>query len=561
MFVFCFFLLLFTVVGNIVIMVDAIVPARAIQVIIVAVTQDDPKQLSVFRMGELDALTQLSLQCVSNLSNEQKQQWSKFQHRPPTDVYSPFIITYLPSTECAQFIMHRSITLKAIYECWAFGNSIATCLQNLQTFPLTSMAPFLSEDSTFSVKLQSCGVSFKTDQSDYIRELFHIIPFKGKVNASNPQYEFRIFIDCGMPRTTLTKEDSVPDVRVDQSMVRSCMFGRLICNGRSYAHNYALNERRYIGPTSLPPTLSFIMGNFVGACPGRIIFDPFVGTGSILIGCAVLGAHCIGSDFDWKVLHGALRGAKGNIFDNFSQYNLPRPELICSDQSQLLWNAQRKAVPTFDGIVCDPPYGVRAGARKSGRVGPIRTVVPDEYGIHIPSSQPYDVEDVIADLLDMSAQCLKFNSLLVYLLPSHADMSDDDLPRHPCLETVHVSQQLLRARFVRRLIVMRKVKDWSTELKFVRRDKSVDPNPPLYASVKDLINLDQPISTTVQETDSISKAEVRRRQRAAVRLSLKQQGIRKEKRSDRRARLALVGSGQLPPEVVQNKLPQQKNDE
>jgi tRNA (guanine10-N2)-methyltransferase len=67
------------------------------------------------------------------------------------------------------------------------------------------------------------------------------------------------------------------------------------------------------------------MANQVQARGGAVVFDPFVGTGSILIACAHFGALCLGSDIDWLVLHGKTKGATHNVMDNFRQYQLPMP--------------------------------------------------------------------------------------------------------------------------------------------------------------------------------------------------------------------------------------------
>ena len=55
----------------------------------------------------------------------------------------------------------------------------------------------------------------------------------------------------------------------------------------------------------------------------------------------------------------------------------------------------------LDAIVCDPPYGVRAGARKSGsRRAVVRKVPEAHLKDHIPQTQPYSAQDVMGDLLD-----------------------------------------------------------------------------------------------------------------------------------------------------------------
>ena len=68
----------------------------------------------------------------------------------------------------------------------------------------------------------------------------------------------------------------------------------------------------------------------------------------------------------------------------------------------------------FDAIICDPPYGVRAGGKKS---------VPKSHPVtctetHIPSTDPYTFEECLSDLLHLAAKHLKLGGRLVFFLPS-----------------------------------------------------------------------------------------------------------------------------------------------
>jgi tRNA (guanine10-N2)-methyltransferase len=106
--------------------------------------------------------------------------------------------------------------------------------------------------------------------------------------------------------------------------------------------------------------LSLIMANQALARPGSIILDPFVGTGSFLISCSHFGAFTLGSDIDGRQIKGT--GEKTGIQSNISQYSLGNRVLgtLVSDIAHHPW----KDGEWFDAIVCDPPYGVRAGAKK-----------------------------------------------------------------------------------------------------------------------------------------------------------------------------------------------------
>lgn len=141
--------------------------------------------------------------------------------------------------------------------------------------------------------------------------------------------------------------------------------GRFIASGaRDLVQKYDLKKRSYLGTTSMDAELSLVTANMALARPGSFILDPFVGTGSFLVSCSHFGAVTIGSDIDGR----QIRGSKENsgIQANISQYSLENliiGQVVC-DIAHHPW----KFRPWFDAIVCDPPYGVRAGAKKISQI-------------------------------------------------------------------------------------------------------------------------------------------------------------------------------------------------
>jgi tRNA (guanine10-N2)-methyltransferase len=171
-------------------------------------------------------------------------------------------------------------------------------------------------------------------------------------------------------------------------------FGRWIADGgRNIISKYDLKKRVYISTTSMDAELAMITANMALAAPGKLFYDPFVGTGSFPVACSHFGAHTLGSDIDG-------RSAKGtpdqNIGRNFEQYGLSSLWL-CNFVSDLT-NTPLRISRCFDGIVCDPPYGVREGLRVLGRKNGL-------------GKEPVYIDGVAAHLYDCSLSL--FSSFLL----------------------------------------------------------------------------------------------------------------------------------------------------
>ena len=138
--------------------------------------------------------------------------------------------------------------------------------------------------------------------------------------------------------------------------------GRYIGSGQR--HNilkYSLKKRDYINTTSMDSELALLTANLTLAGPDKIFYDPFVGTGSFPIACSHFGARTLGSDIDGRM----VRGKNGkDIRTSFRQYGLLDRYLdgFISD----LTHTPLREGRWLDGIVGDPPYGVREGLKVLG---------------------------------------------------------------------------------------------------------------------------------------------------------------------------------------------------
>jgi len=153
--------------------------------------------------------------------------------------------------------------------------------------------------------------------------------------------------------------------------------------------------------------LSLLTANMSLVAPGKVVYDPFCGTGSFLVAAAHFGGIVAGSDMDGRVVRGkckdskVLPSRKGKVEDrarrgdgvakgneagrgersakgNLKQYGLEGMWLdgFVAD----LTNSPMRILPFNDGnesgrskpkrwldcIVCDPPYGIREGLKVLG---------------------------------------------------------------------------------------------------------------------------------------------------------------------------------------------------
>ncbi|KAF8019998.1 hypothetical protein BT93_G0631 [Corymbia citriodora subsp. variegata] len=293
----------------------------------------------------------------------------------------------------------------------------------------------------------------------------------GRVNLRNPEHKFWL-----METDDYGANNGLPPV-----VQKRIFFGREVGGAdRKLLPTYQLKSRTYLGPTAMDAEIAFLMANQAMVKPGKLVYDPFVGTGSILIAAAHFGAMTMGADIDIRVVRDG-RGPDCNVWSNFKQYGLPMPiGLLRADNNLPPWRPGLKEV--FDAIICDPPYGVRAGGRKSGGrkllkgvVGPY-TVPDDKRTDHIPSTAAYSLVECVHDLLDVAAKMLVLNGRLVFFYPvlREDESAENHFPEHPCFVLVSASEQILSSRYSRVLLTMVKRGPYTKEIEEVARLKHLE---------------------------------------------------------------------------------------
>jgi tRNA (guanine10-N2)-methyltransferase len=224
---------------------------------------------------------------------------------------------------------------------------------------------------------------------------------------------------------------------------------------------YDLKKRRYISTTSMDAELALVTANMVRAASGKLIYDPFVGTASLLIACAHKGAMTMGSDIDGRSIRG---NADKNTITNYQQYGLLQTYLdsFVSD----LTHTPLRPIKLLDGIVCDPPYGVREGLKVLGtKDGANRgAIMIDGVEAHlrpgfIYPKKPYSFDAMLDDILDFAANMLVEGGRLCMWMPS-ANEDDVELaiPHHPALTIISICVQPFN-KWSRRLLTYQRLSD------------------------------------------------------------------------------------------------------
>jgi len=394
--------------------------------------------------------------------------------------HSPLWYVWLPSDDLARKIVERSILTKALIEVWGEGEDdeeLNASIADATTFlPPDAQKQFLAENTTFKVVNEDFGFRERGTSVDpfgpvrrRMETLAPVVQFKGKAKMKDFDNLFYHVETCCSAHGH--KETGLP-----MDIPARKYFGRVVGlgKGRAAIPMYDLTKRRYLGPTSMDVELGLIMANMIHARSGGVVWDPFCGTGSILVSAAHFGAMTLGTDIDIRVIKFGKVDKKTNeqvdVWSNFSDYGLPAPiGLLRMDLHKHSFAFKQTHTEGFlQGVVGDPPYGVRAGGRKSGgrkrnNDGSVPRV-PDKFkNDHIPSTVPYPFSECMDDLMDNASRLLGVGGRLAFFMPCAADADDarcagaDETPSHPMLRLVAKSDQMLSTRWGRRLVTFEKI--------------------------------------------------------------------------------------------------------
>ncbi len=459
-----------------------------------------------FRVAEL-----LQLMKLFNIDGE-------LLESPPKGMSSDvFQYMEIPSAEAAAQLCSRSVLIKSIYEVWTHGETflnLTNSLKELSNANTSSVLPgTLPAGESWHVEVVPLYKSMKIDEKERCRAaLSFLVDRFGDMtpHPKNASLTVCLVADYHAHKQAIAASTFVETDGANVPTV-ACFCGRLLGRGgmKEELTKYQLKKRLFLGPTSLDHVLSMLMCNLAGVQRRHMVLDPFVGTASLLVAASHLKAYCMGSDIDIRVLKGGMyagasrdsnakkaaeTGARtsrkvdggekiretatsnskfgGSIErttrENFHAYGLTPPEIVRMDLHNI--EKHMDLVPAggeegmFHCIVTDPPYGIRAGGRKTGRSDGLRyEITADRRNTHIPATQNYPVEEVMLDLLHAAAKVLVHGGTLCYLIPTPYDFVNSDLPSHPCFELEQVCVQNLSTRHGRSAVLLRKVCAYTDE--------------------------------------------------------------------------------------------------
>ncbi|PHH68524.1 hypothetical protein CDD80_7445 [Ophiocordyceps camponoti-rufipedis] len=367
-----------------------------------------------------------------------------------SSLLSPLCLVRLPSAEAAQRLIRRSILAQSIHEFWGSGQDLDALHESVKERSQHLWPQYLQPSFKFVFE------SYQGARSDVLKlsiiNSFGYLPFKGPIRMSRPDHVFTIFELWPYDSPVLGIEN--PDMMY---------LGRLVaCSSRDVILRFDLKKRSYISTTSMDSELSLVTANIALAAPGKLFYDPFVGTGSFPIACAHFGAVGWGSDIDGRVIRGT--GGCKSLKGNFEQYGLTNHvgDFFAAD---LINTPIKETHRLWDGIVCDPPYGVREGLRVLGIRDPTKTPWLVEKGIiqaalpdFVPPKKPYSFMAMLDDILAFASATLVDDGRLSFWMPTANDEQEIPVPSHPCLSLVVVCVQNFN-KWSRRLITYRRIPD------------------------------------------------------------------------------------------------------
>ncbi|KAL4977533.1 hypothetical protein BDW66DRAFT_158881 [Aspergillus desertorum] len=383
------------------------------------------------------------------------------------DQISPYCIVRLANEETARTLISRSILARDIFELWGHGTTYGALHVDVRRRTQHLWEQY--KQASFKFSVDSFAGKRSSAQKTEIIQSFSYLGFEGPILMKNAEQDFWVmeqYYDrthnpaaaAGISQPPLLAgPDAVPvNIYLARKIAESC---------REVVNKYDLKKRRYISTTSMDAELSLITANMAHAAPGKLFYDPFVGTGSFSVAAAHFGAVTLGSDIDGRSFRGKEmhKWKMTGVQLNFQQYEISSKFGDCFTSD--LTNTPLLGKQFLDGIICDPPYGVREGLRVLGSRDTSRRkeeLIIDGVPAHrrpgyIPPKKPYGFEAMMNDILTFAARTLVTGGRLCMWMPTSGEEETElSVPMHENLEVLSISVQPFN-NWSRRLITYRRL--------------------------------------------------------------------------------------------------------
>lgn len=235
----------------------------------------------------------------------------------------PFLLVWLPTEADAAAVAERCVLLRSVHRLFAASAESpvalaahfmqrrqreaadgAELLPSGQSRPASHAAtadallwplrPRLGATRSFRYAVETVERKFSAADKRAVIDLFAVDGHDGPADMRAPMEDFTVFIVHAQPARGTT--GGTPFLfALHTGFVCASQRLRIL-------DFYSLKTRPYIGTTSMPPELTFLMSNLAQVRAGDFVMDPFAGTGSSLVSAGHHGGVGIGSDMDGRVL-------------------------------------------------------------------------------------------------------------------------------------------------------------------------------------------------------------------------------------------------------------------
>lgn len=405
---------------------------------------------------------------------------------------SPLALIRLPNEAAAHDLCQRAVLIKAVLEVWSSGPSYEEAVEAALISSEEAKQhrrSYLAPPKTFQIRVAAFG---RTASMDDKRSIF---------DRLRPMFVGDEIADLKDPTTTIwaLEEHSHETTEKTHLGPRSnypqrVLICRQVAGGRSidkkvksgqkaYFQKYDLSNRAVLGPTTLDNELAFLMANCAQAKRGQVAFDPFCGTGGIMVAIGHFGTRLVGGEIDIRVIKGwrvaytknqdaAAKATRNRGFNyepklrpsesgETAESDLTQSSVVDGKTSPCKVDTPsdllvRDGKPTLgkdiftnfaqygmlmpdivvcdnssrpwreltrgwcDCIVTDPPYGVRAASKKQGREAGRGDV--QHSATYIAPKVGYGEDELAEDLLNLASSALRDGGRLIFLQP--VDLAD-----------------------------------------------------------------------------------------------------------------------------------------